>query len=152
MKLRIVCWWLALAAFAGIGLFRWTQYFVPAPPRFHERDAALDAMARQHFGLEHGAAALRRELAGLAPDGPVLVLGPGDDWTLSEAHFLISYLALPRPVWCVGLVPAGRKAQFDHPPPPGLQAAGLFFYKTAAPVDVPVHKLSERLSLARVLP
>lgn len=152
MKLCIVCWWLALAAFAGIGLLRWTQYFVATPPAFHQRDAALDAMARQHFSLENGAAALRAELAIFAPAAPLLVIGPGNDWTLTEAHFLISYLAWPRPVWCLGVVPPGSKARFDYPPPAGLQAAGLFFYKIDPPPDLNARRLSEPLALGKTSP
>jgi hypothetical protein len=109
-------------------------------------------MALQRFGLEDGAAVLRRELAAFAPDAPLLVLGPGDDWTLTEAYYLISYLAWPRSVWCVGVVPPGQKSQFDHPPPRGLQAGGLLLYKTDAPPGMPVRILSERLALARVSP
>jgi hypothetical protein len=152
MKLRVLCWWLAAVAFAGCGLVRWTQFFVAKPPAFQNPDAALDALALQHFGLEHGAATLRHELAAFPPDAPLLVFGPGKDWTLTEAHFLISYLAWPRPVWCVGIVPPGERAAFDHPPPPGFKATGLFFYKIGPLPGLPARRLSERLALGSAPP
>jgi hypothetical protein len=152
MKLRIACWWLGLTAFAVGGLVVWTRFFVPAAPAFQDPDAALDALAQTHFGLAHGASALRRELAGFAPDAPLLVLGSGDDWTLTEAHFLISYLAWPRPVWCVGSMPSGQQTQFDYPPPPGFHPAAIFFYKVDLPPGMPVRWLSPELAMGEPPP
>ena len=147
MKLCIACWWLALTAFAAGGIVVWSRFSETAAPGFGNPDAALDALARTRFGLEHGASALRRELAGLAPDAPILVFGSGDDWTLTEAHFLVSYLAWPRPVWCVGLMPPGQRTQFDYPPPPGLQPAALLFYKLDPPPGVAARSLSPKLAI-----
>jgi len=149
MKLCVACWWLALTAFAVCGLLVWTRYFAPMSPAFQDPDAALDALARTRFGLEHGAATVRRELEGFAPEAPLLVFGRGDDWTLTEAHFLISYLAWPHPVWCVGMgeLPPGQKAPYDFPPPPGLHPAALFFYKVNLPPGMPVRQLSPELAM-----
>lgn len=148
MKFRIACWWLTLVAFAVVGVWRWSQAFSASAPDF-SADSALDALARQHFALPAGAAAIRRELAVFPTDAPLLVFGPGDDWTLSEAHFLLSYLAWPRPVWCLGAASAKTRARFDHPPPPDFQPAGFFFYKIAPPAELPSRALSERLALAK---
>jgi hypothetical protein len=152
MKLRIACWWLALTAFAVGGLVVWARSFTPAAPAFQDPDAALDALVRTRFGLEHGAAAMRRELAGFASDAPLLVLGSGDDWTLTEAHFLISYLAWPRPVWCIGSMPPGQQTQFDHPPPPGFQPVAVFFYKVDLPPGMIVRQLSPKLAIGEPSP
>jgi len=147
MKFRIACWWLLLGVFAVAGLLRWSQAFSVAAPDLAP-DRAIDALARQHFGLADGAAILRRELGTFPIDEPLLIFGPGNDWTLTEAHFLLSYLAWPRPVWCLGDAGPATRARFDHPPPPGVKPAGLFFYKVAPPVELPSRALSERLSVA----
>jgi hypothetical protein len=148
MKLRIACWWLLLGAFAVVGLVRWSQAFSTASPNFAP-DGALDALARERFVLRDGAAVLRRELRAFPPDAPLLIFGPGNDWTLTEAYFLLSYLAWPRPVWCLGDTAPAARSRFDHPPPPGLRPAGLFFYKVAPPVELPTRLLSERLFLGK---
>lgn len=149
MKLCVACWWLTLTAFAVGGVVVWTASFVSSAPAFRDPDAALDALAQTRFGLERGAVALRRELAGIPPDAPLLVFGRSDDWTLTEAHFLISYLAWPRPVWCVGMgeMPSGQKAHYDYPPPPGLRPAAVFFYKVNLPPGMPVRQLSSKLAM-----
>lgn len=147
MRIGALVWWLALAAFAGLGLLRWGQSIEPRFPNLGRADAGLDAIARTHFALADGAAVIRQELSALPPDAPLLVVGPGKDWTLTEAHYLISYLAWPRPVWSLGMVPPGQKAPFDHPPPPGYQPAAIFFYKIGAPPGLAAHPLSERLSV-----
>lgn len=152
MTLRFACWWLALAAFAAGGLHVWTRAFAPAAPDFHDRDAALDALAKSRFGVEHGADALRQEIAAFTPDSPLLVFGYGDDWTLTEAHFLISYLAWPRPVWCVGVMPQGQKSRFDYPPPPGIHPSALFFYKVAPPPGMTARQLCPDLAMQRTKP
>ena len=152
MKLRIFCWWLSLAAFTVIGLIRWTQKFVSTPPSFHRPDAALDALASQRFDLDDGAATLRHELSAFAPDAPLLLVGPGNDWTITEAYFALSYLAYPRPVWCLGIMPPGQTAPYGNPPPPGFQAAGLFLYKTQPPPDLSARKLSKRLAVGKTTP
>ena len=152
MKLCVLCWWLALAAFAGIGLFRWTQHFDLTPPVLDRPDVALDAIAQRHLGLENGAVILKRELATFPPDAPIVVLGQGNDWTLSDVYQLVSYLAWPRPVWSVGLMPAGEKAKFDFPPPPNVQAAGFVLYKTAAPPGAPVRQLNDRVAIGNLAP
>jgi len=152
MTIRMACWWLALTAFAVGGFVVWTRAFAPAPPGFQDPDVALDALAQTRFGLEHGAVALRRELAAFAPDAPLLVFGSGDDWTLTEAHFLISYLAWPRPVWCVGVMPPGQQTEFDYPPPPGLHPAAFFFYNVNLPPGMPVRRLSPDLAMHETSP
>jgi hypothetical protein len=152
IMVRIACWWLALGVFAVGGLVVWTRAFVPAPPVFEDADAALDALAKTRLGLEHGALVLRRELDGLAPDAPVLVFGSGDDWTLTEAHFLISYIAWPRPVWCVGMMPSGQKTTFDNPPPQRLHPAALFFYNVSLPPGMPMRQLSPKLAMRETSP
>lgn len=137
-----------LLTFAVAGVWRWSQSFSADPPDLAP-DAALDALARRHFALPDGAATIRRELASFPPGAPLLVFGPGDDWTLTEAHFLLSYLAWPRPVWCAGVGGAGAPGRFDFPPPPGFQPAGFFFYKIAPPAGLPGRALSERLALGK---
>jgi hypothetical protein len=152
MKLCVACWWLTLAAFAVSGVIVWTRFFVPAAPVFHDKDAALDAMARTRFGMDDGASTLRGEVAGFSPDASLLVFGRGDDWTLTEAHFLISYLAWPRPVWCIGVMPPGQRAKYDYPPPPGLHPAALFFYKVAPPPGMSARQLSSNLAIQETPP
>lgn len=147
MRLCLSCWWLALAASAVSGVIVWTRFFVPAAPAFHDKDAALDAMARARFGMDDGASVLRGEVGKFDPNASLLVFGSGDDWTLTEAHFLLSYLAWPRPVWCVGLMPAGQRAKYDYPPPPGLHPAALFFYKLDPPPGMSARPLSPQLAI-----
>jgi len=146
-KIYAAGWWLALAVFAGLGLWQWVQDFRPVSPGFGEPDAGLDALARERFGIDHGAAVLRREMASVPPDYALFVIGPGNNWTLTEAYYLISYLAWPRPVWCIGAVPPGQHARFDNPPPPGLKPAVAFLYELSAPPGAPAHRYSEHLTV-----
>jgi hypothetical protein len=147
--IHFVCWWLALAAFAAIGLWFWGPEMRPASPSFDDPDAGLDALAKLHFGMDHGASVLRREMAPLPPDATLLVIGQGNDWRLSEAYFLISYLAWPRPVWCQGYMPEGQTAGFGNPPPRSVQPAELFFFNTVVPPAPGIRQIGDRLSVLR---
>jgi len=141
-----------MAGFTSLGLWCWSQYATSVYPHFGAPDAGLDSLAWSHLGLDHGAAVLRREIALTPPDAALLVVGPGEDWTLTEVYYLISYLAWPRPVWCVGSTLPGRHARFENPPPPGLKASELFFYKISPPPGVGARSIGDHLAVLRSPP
>jgi hypothetical protein len=130
-------------------MYQWIISFGPLSPYCAEPDTGLDVLARQHFGMDRGAAILRREIAPIPSDAPILVIGPGDDWTLTESYYLISYLAWPRPVWSAGLVPRGQKARFENPPPAGVKPAARFVYEIPPPPGFPGRQIGDRLWLDR---
>ncbi len=134
-------------AFAFFGLRSWLLQQWARTPSLNDPDAGLDAMAQVQFGMDHGAATLRHELASFPSDAPLLVVGSGDDWRLTEAYYLLSYLAWPRPVWCKGFMPDGRPAKFENPPPPGVKPEAMFVFNLPLPTGAPGRSLGERLQV-----
>jgi len=149
-KFWTVCWWLMLASSVGLGLWRWKENLRWEGARWSQPDSGVDGSLQAHLGIEHGAAALRKEIDSLPTNAPLLVVGPGNDWTLSEVYFLISYLGWPRPVWSVGVMPGGQKARYDNPPPTGFKPVKIFVYKMSPPPGVAAHALSKDLAVVQV--
>jgi hypothetical protein len=66
----------------------------------------------------------------------LLVIGPGNDWRLSEICFLLSYVAWPRPVWSLGQVEPGHLSRYTFLPKNEIKPAAMFFYLSEPPSEL----------------
>jgi hypothetical protein len=131
------CLWTCLLAMcllggAAVSARKWTW----AMPRLDDRDASLRTIARQNLEIEDGPEQLRALLAKTPAGCDMLVVGPANDWRLTEVHGLISYLAWPRAVW---LAPIGNRGHFPieaKSPPAGAQPKFAFFFEISPPADI----------------
>jgi len=133
--------------FVFLGVRQWLLQDWGRESSLADPDSGVDALAQVQFGMKDGAATLRRELASFPTDAPLLVIGKGDDWRLTEAYYLLSYLAWPRPVWCKGFTPDGRPAKFENPPPPGVKPVAMFVFNLPLPPGATARPLGDRLGV-----
>jgi hypothetical protein len=147
MAYRLFYWVVLIPAFLVGGVLE-TLDFLPRA-RLSGPDASLDAMALQDLQIEHGAEIMRQNLRRLPLDRPILVVGPGEDWKISEVQQLTSYLAWPRQVWSIGLMPGGQTSKFDYRPPAQLDYSAVFFYQMTPPGDEPREMIGEHLMMIR---
>lgn len=138
-----------LAGFVLTGLWGVADFLLHSASIPKGPDASLDDLAHRLFLIDGGAAKIRAQVATLPSNQAILVAGPGEDWTLTEATYLISYLAWPRPVYSVGIRADGKPSPFAAPPPPDTRLAGYFFYVIESNQDARNTVLSSRLTFTR---
>ena len=99
-------------------------------------NATTDEIAATIFGTDGGADAVIGSAANLPAEKPILVIGPGDDWTLSEAYYTISYLLWPKEVWALGAARGGAPSPYTFLPREKIDPGGIFLYAVQPPEEL----------------
>lgn len=149
-----VFWGAWLLAFAAIGAWQERAHFRLAAPALGAPDGSLDDVLQNFLRVGADSRDLRAlPLAGPA-DRPVLLLGPGADWTMGGVHFALSYALWPRPVWASGKMRDGGGVSpytvmpASGPPP---DPAMLVIYRLTPPPELALRAHWLSASLCTVL-
>ena len=141
-------------AFVAVGTFGIHQTLQPLRLARPGPNATADEIASTIFGIEAGAQVITEAAARLPGDKPILVIGPGNDWKMSEAYYTISYLLWPRNVWSLGITADKGLSPYTFLPREKIDPAGVFLYAAIPPAEWQnrTEHLGERLTLTRLAP
>jgi hypothetical protein len=135
-------------ALVGIGACGLSSALRPCIEANLTPTASYDDVALRHLNISGGADRLRGLIAGLPANRPLVIVGAGEDWTISELEIVASSLAWPRPVWCIS-DEAGHARGYDLRPPGRVHPGAILFYRIHPPVGWKGERVGENAWLCR---
>ncbi len=147
--LRLSIWILVLAAFVAAGIRGIVPHIEWRAPLVREPDATTDEMSLSLLQLGDGTRLLDVALDGIPRDRALMVIGPGDNWHFPEIHYLLSYIAWPRPVWALGQMNGDKVSDYNDLPRSRVDVAAMLFYLVPPPPELVAraHNLGPNLVL-----
>lgn len=134
-RISFATWVVLLAGFLFFGARAEMNKFNSRSPFSMGPLPGIDDELQPFTGIDHFSREIVEVSKKIPEDSPVMVVGPGDDFSFSQIYMSLGYLLWPRQVWELGRVQPGKTPKFMLMPPNGVQPHAIFLYQFNIPPE-----------------